>query len=69
MSRKLVLTQKRNAAYKIVINGNEYIVSVDTSWKPFGYNWKRIGKATDMPDALNIIRAHSGSEIREIKDF
>ena len=69
MARKIVYTTKKNGPYKINISGSEYIVSVDTSWNPFGYNWKRIGTARNMPDALNIIRAHSGGEIREIKDF
>ena len=64
---KVVLTKKKDKAYRIYKTGNTYIVSIDKGgiWN---YNWSKIAETKNLEDAYAIIRSHSGSEIREIID-
>ena len=66
MAEKKVST-KNHKLYRIIISGNKYIVSVDKETLFFLSDYHRIGETRSLEDALSLIRAHSGSEIKEIR--
>ncbi len=66
--KKLVIPYKGGRAYRIYKTGNKYIVSVDKGGV-FSYKWNKISETSSYEDALALIKVHSGSEIKKIRDL
>ena len=50
-------------------NGRYTVYEVSVSMLPVFDNYKKIGKASSLDDALSLIKAHSGKSIVSISDW
>jgi len=66
--KKVVFTYKGGRAYRIMKSRRYYIVSIDRGG-PLSYKWSKIAETSSYEDALALIKAHSGSDIKKIKDL
>jgi len=67
-AKKVVVEGGGQNLYHIAIHGREHTVShVDVGLLMNDY--KTVGRANSLEDALNIIKSHSGQQIKEVRDW
>lgn len=64
---QIVIT-RNHKRYRISRDGSKYHVSIDRSSSLFSSDWYRVGTTHSLENAYTLIRSHSGSDIKEIKD-